>query len=75
MDEPQGGDKHQLIAMAEKVKRMVAGVLLILMFGVLAIVVVELVWIPLSTVLPMLPGSGHVLLSEAQMLDAFGIFL
>jgi uncharacterized membrane protein (DUF373 family) len=68
--------KHRLIVVAEKVKRIVAGVLLILMFGVLAIVVVELFWVPLTFLFPMLPGgAGEVLLSETQMLDTFGIFL
>jgi uncharacterized membrane protein (DUF373 family) len=75
MDTPTNGEKHRLIVAAEKVKRVVAGVLLVLMFIVLAIVVVELFWVPLTVMLPMLPGAGHVLLTEAQMLDTFGIFL
>jgi uncharacterized membrane protein (DUF373 family) len=76
METPSIERKHRLIVAAEKVKRVVAGVLLILMFVVLAIVVIELFWIPLTVLFPALPGgAGNVLLSETQMLDTFGIFL
>jgi uncharacterized membrane protein (DUF373 family) len=76
MDTPSDGKKHRLIVMAEKVKRIVAGVLMVLMFIVLAIVVAELLWIPLTMVLPMLPGGAdQLILSEARMLEIFGVFL
>jgi uncharacterized membrane protein (DUF373 family) len=70
------GKENALIALADKVKRVIAGVLLVLMFGLLMIAVAELVWIPLTMVFPGLPGGAeHVLLTEAQLLGAFGVFL
>jgi uncharacterized membrane protein (DUF373 family) len=77
LDQPTNEKKSALISLAEMGKRVVAGVLLIMMFGVLAIAVVELIWIPLSSVFPGLPraAAGGVLMTEAQMLDVFGVFL
>jgi len=68
--------KHPLIVVAEKGKRAVAGILLVMMFGVLALAVVELVWIPIAYVVPGLPdGQQAVFLSEAELLGIFGFFL
>lgn len=77
MEEPKDGKRHPLIVWAERGKRLVAGVLLVMMFVVLVIAVIELIWVPLAAVVPGLPRavSGGVLMSEAQMLEAFGVFL
>jgi uncharacterized membrane protein (DUF373 family) len=43
---------------------------------VLIVAVIELVWVPLATLFPGLPGgAGSVLMTEKQMLDTFGVFL
>jgi uncharacterized membrane protein (DUF373 family) len=74
--EEQQGGKHPLIIFAEKGKRIVAGVLLLMMFGVLAFAVVELLWLPLSLMIPALPGpEGELVMSEAELLGIFGMFL
>ena len=68
--------KHPLIIVAEKGKRVVAGILLVMMFGVLALAVIELVWIPIAFVIPGLPnGPEAIFLSEAELLGIFGFFL
>jgi len=70
------GDKHPLIVMAERGKRIVAGVLMVLMFVVLGIAVVELTWVPLTLVFPALPGgTDSLIMSEAELLNTFGVFL
>jgi uncharacterized membrane protein (DUF373 family) len=74
VEQPTPGKKHPLIVVAEKGKRIVAGVLLILMFVLLGIAVLELIWVPLTLVIPALPG-GDLLLSESELLGAFGVFL
>lgn len=76
MDVPKNGKKHPLIVMAEKGKRVVAGVLMVLMFVILGIAVVELMWVPLTLVIPGLPGgTDNLLMSEAELLNTFGVFL
>lgn len=68
--------QHPLILVAEKGKRIVAGVLLIMMFIVLGIAVVELIYVPLATVIPALPGGKDSLfMTEAELLGIFGLFL
>jgi uncharacterized membrane protein (DUF373 family) len=68
------GKKHPLIVMAEKGKRIIAGILLIMMFVLLGVAVLELIWLPLTLAMPWLPG-GDLLLSEAELLGIFGVFL
>ena len=76
MDVPKNGKKHPLIVMAEKGKRVVAGILMVLMFVLLGIAVVELMWVPLTLVIPGLPGgTDSLLMSEAELLSIFGVFL
>ena len=76
MEQPVENKKHPLIVVAEKGKRIVAGILLIMMFGVLALAVIELLWIPLSFIVPFLPGpKGELFMSEAELLGIFGFFL
>ena len=73
---PKDRDKHPLIVVAERGKRIVAGVLMVLMFVVLGIAVIELMWVPLTLVFPGLPGgTDSLLMSEAELLATFGIFL
>jgi uncharacterized membrane protein (DUF373 family) len=73
---PKDGKKHPLIVMAEKGKRLVAGVLMVLMFIVLGIAVIELTWVPLTLVFPGLPGgTDSLIMSEAELLNTFGVFL
>ncbi len=74
MEQPANGKKHPLIVMAEKGKRFIAGILLIMMFFLLGIAVLELIWLPLTLAMPWLPG-GDLLLSEQELLGAFGVFL
>jgi uncharacterized membrane protein (DUF373 family) len=74
LEQPAAGKKHPLIVMAEKGKRIVAGVLLIMMFVLLGIAVFELFWVPLTLAIPSLPG-GSAILTEAELLGAFGLFL
>jgi uncharacterized membrane protein (DUF373 family) len=76
VDVPKDGKKHPLIIMAERGKRLVAGVLMVLMFAVLAIAVIELTWVPLTLVFPGLPGgTDSLIMSEAELLNTFGVFL
>ena len=76
MDEQATETRHPLIVLAETGKKAVAGVLLILMFIVLAIAVLEMIWVPLSIMIPALPGSqDSLILTEAQLLSTFGLFL
>jgi uncharacterized membrane protein (DUF373 family) len=76
VEQPTEGKKNTLVSLVEKGKRVVAGVLLVLMFIVLIVAVIELVWVPLATLFPGLPGgAGSVLMTEKQMLDTFGVFL
>jgi len=76
VDEQVPDKKHPLIVVAEKGKRIIAGILLILMFVVLGVAVVELVWVPLTLAFPGLPGGQDSLfLTEAQLLSIFGLFL
>jgi uncharacterized membrane protein (DUF373 family) len=74
VEQPTPGKKHPLIVVAERGKRIVAGVLLIMMFILLGIAVLELIWVPLTLVIPALP-RGDLLLSESELLGAFGVFL
>jgi len=73
-EQPTPSKKHPLIIMAEKGKRIIAGILLVMMFILLGIAVLELFWVPLTLAIPGLPG-GSAILSEAELLGAFGIFL
>jgi uncharacterized membrane protein (DUF373 family) len=73
VEQPKG-KKHPLIVMAEKGKRIIAGILLIMMFVLLSIAVLELIWLPLTLAMPWIPG-GDLLLSEAELLGIFGVFL
>jgi uncharacterized membrane protein (DUF373 family) len=76
MELPRDGKKHPLLVFAEQGKRVVAGVLMVLMFVVLGIAVVELMWVPLTIVFPGLPGgTNSLLMSEAELLSTFGLFL
>jgi uncharacterized membrane protein (DUF373 family) len=73
VEQPKG-KKHPLIVVAEKGKRIIAGILLIMMFVLLSIAVLELIWLPLTLAMPWIPG-GDLLLSEAELLGIFGVFL
>jgi uncharacterized membrane protein (DUF373 family) len=76
VDEQPASKKHPLIVMAELGKRVVAGVLLILMFVVLSIAVLEMIWVPLAIVIPWIPGGkDSLIMTEAEMLATFGLFL
>jgi uncharacterized membrane protein (DUF373 family) len=76
LEQPKDDQKHPLIRVAEKGKRIVAGVLLVMMFVVLGIAVLELIWVPLALAFPVLTfGRESLLLTEAQLLDTFGLFL
>ncbi len=74
LEQPKDGQKHPLIRVAEKGKRVVAGFLLIMMFVLLGIAVVELFWLPLTYAIPGI-AHGEVLLTESELLGAFGLFL
>jgi uncharacterized membrane protein (DUF373 family) len=70
------GKKHPLIVLAEKGKRIIAGVLLIMMFVLLSIAVLELIWLPLAVALPgVTGGADSLILTEAELLNIFGVFL
>ena len=76
MEEPKNGKKHPLIVVAEKGKRIIAGVLLVMMLVLLGVAVLELVWLPLTIAIPALPGDANsLILTEQELLDIFGVFL
>jgi uncharacterized membrane protein (DUF373 family) len=76
VDQASKDEKHPLIVIAEKGKRIIAGVLLVMMLALLGIAVLELVWMPLTIAIPGLPGGADsLILTEKELLDIFGVFL
>ena len=72
MEQPAAGKKHPLIVVAEKGKRIIAGILLIMMFVLLSIAVLELIWLPLAIALPGITGGADsLILTEAELLNIF----
>ena len=75
-DQASPPKKHPIIRLAEKGKRAIAGVLLVLMFILLSVSVIELVYAFVVTAFPSIGSlENGLLLSEAQLLSTFGIFL
>lgn len=68
---------HPLIRFAERGKRFIAGILLVLMFVLLGVAVLELVYVGVVSAIPGLgfsPADG-LILTEAELLGTFGLFL
>jgi len=76
MEEPESRAVSNILSWSGTAKRVVAGVLMAMMFVLVGIVTVELLWAFIS---PLLPGGAisaeDIVMSQDQMLAILGLFL
>jgi len=76
VDETPTPTTDKILAWSRTGKRVIAGILMVLMFGLVAVVTIEIL---IAFAMAILPGTTQafaaIVMSEAQMLEVLGLFL
>ena len=76
MEEPESQTVKNILKWSQTGKRIVAGILMALMFLLVAIVTIEILYAFVLSVLPgQTPAAREIVMSEAEMLATLGLFL
>ena len=76
MEEPQSKSVQNILRWSQVGKRIIAGILMALMFVLVGIVTIEIVYAFIVAALPGdMPATREIVMSEAEMLATLGLFL